>query len=151
MAHGYAYGSRHRVPSKGWPAWKKQCRHVRPNGSRCRSWSAVGTHRCAKHGSAGIHADAGWRRYLVGVISGAPVELIDPTLTPNAVADELAIWVLRDETRVSAKIKLGAARYLWDVIGRADRQDEAFEVLEPSLGAQGASDVVQLLRRHRVI
>jgi len=85
------------------------------------------------------------------VISGAPPEAIDPTLTPNALADELAIWVLRDEARVSAKIKLGAASYLWHVIGRADRQLDAYKVLEPILGGQEAHDVVQLLRRHRVV
>ena len=88
----------------------------------------------------------------MGVISGAPAEAIDPSLTPNAVADELAIWVLRDQVGgASARVKLGAANYLWDVIGRADRQCDAFKVLEPSLGGQVAHDVVQLLRRHRVI
>lgn len=150
MSHSYHYGTRFRVP-KGWPAWKRQCTRIKRSGHQCRAWSAVGTSRCRQHGSAGLHADAGWRRYLVGVISGATPDLIDPTLTPNALADELAIWVLRDEPRVSAAVKLAAATYLWDVIGRVDRQLDAYNVLEPTLGEEGAQTVVQLLSRHRVI
>lgn len=97
-----------------------------------------------------MHAEAGWRRYLVGVISGADPDLVDPTLTPNAMADELAIWVLRDEARVSQTVKLAAASYLWDVIGRTDGQRDAYDVLEP-LGEEVAAEAVRLLRLQRVI
>lgn len=150
MAHDYRYGSRYRVP-KGWPAWKRRCRWIKKNGERCGAWSAVGTTRCRRHGSAGLHAEAGWRRYLVAVISGADPDLIDPTLTPNALADELAIWVLRDEARASNAVKLAAATYLWDVVGRADQQLKTYELLEPHLGASQATAVVGLLSRHRAI
>ncbi|HBX76723.1 MAG TPA: hypothetical protein DEG43_03665 [Acidimicrobiaceae bacterium] len=62
--------------------------------------------------------EAGWRRYLVGVISGADPSLIDPTITPLAVADQLAMWVVRDELRVSTTVKLAAAVYLWDAVSK---------------------------------
>lgn len=54
----------------------------------------------------------------MGVISGADPSLIDPTITPLAVADQLAMWVVRDELRVSTTVKLAAAVYLWDAVSK---------------------------------
>ena len=87
----------------------------------------------------------------MGVISGADPTLIDPTLMPNAVADELAIWVLRDEPRVSAAIKLGAVLYLWDAVARVDRQRDIHALMMKHFDESMATKVVQVLRANRAI
>ena len=77
--------------------------------------------------------------------------MIDPTITPNAMADELAIWIVRDEPRVSSTIKLAAACYLWDILGRTEQQRDVVGLLLPHLGEEATTKAVQILRLHHVI